>query len=146
MGLGKLGSLHPYVRDRLGYILAVADWYGGNYEVTSGFRTEAEQRDLIRQGKTTTAPGCSQHQYGLAADVKFANDIWQEWYLAAARQLGLVTVSNDPVHIQTFPGADFREWAVGRRFCIPERSFPHPDGQVVTNPDGSRQWVWNTSR
>jgi len=133
--LGKLGSVHPYVRDRVSFILSWADWYGGSYTVTSGLRTESEQLALIRAGKTSTPPGCSQHQYGLAVDVAFSNNLWQEWYLSAARSLGLITVPGDPVHVQTFPGSSFREYAVDRGLCSPApKQDPFPvDTQTALN-------------
>jgi len=121
MSLGKLGSVHPYVRDRVRYILSVADWYGGRYTVTSGLRSKNEQADLFYTGKTTARPGCSQHQYGLAIDVQFSNEVWQQWYLSAARSLGLITVAGDSVHVQTYPGKEFREVVVGMALChIPD--------------------------
>jgi len=80
------------------------------------------QAVLFAQGKTQTYPGCSQHQYGMAVDVQFSDNLWQEWYLSAARWLGLVTVSGDPVHVQTFPGKNFREVTEAMGLC----SIPDP--------------------
>ncbi len=121
MSLHPLGGLQPYVRDRIAYVLRVADQYGGRYTVTSGFRTKSQQQALIDQGKTDTQPGCSQHQYGLAVDVKFSNKLWQEWYLEGARWTGLITVAGDPVHVQAFPGQEFSSYTKRIGLCVPDR-------------------------
>jgi len=143
--LGKLSGVHPYVADRIRYILAVSDWYGGRGQVTSGFRSKEEQGVLVRAGKTNTRPGCSQHNYGLAVDVSYDSAIWQRWFGEAARALGLVTVSTSPTHAQTFPGSDFSAYVQSVGLCSPV-NLTHPDGFVRTNPDGSREWVWNTTQ
>jgi len=121
MSLHPLGGLQPYVRDRVSYVLRVADFYGGRYSVTSGFRSKSQQQALIDQGKTGTQPGCSQHQYGLAVDVKFSNNAWQEWYLSGARWTGLITVAGDPVHVQAFPGNQFAAYVKQLGLCLPDR-------------------------
>lgn len=149
----KLIGTHPYFAWATEYILDVADRYGGRYSVTSVIRTAQRQWELHnRPNSNAVRPGCSQHQYGMAADVQFSNSAWQEWYLASARNFGLTTVRGDDVHTQLFPGAQFREWTTAQGLC-PDPSFrdaavnplTHEDGFVRTNPNGSKQWVWNTT-
>jgi len=114
----QLRTANPYFAWAVEYILDVADHYGGRYSLTSVWRTAAEQQALRELPNSTAAQvGCSQHQYGLAADVVFSNTAWQDWYLASARNLGLTTVRGDSVHVQMVPGAQFREWAESRGRC-----------------------------
>jgi len=117
-----LNSVHPYVADRIRYILDYADNWSPTYMVTSGFRTPEQQYQLFIKARYTAAQvGCSQHQYGFAADVKFERDDWQNWYLDSARRMGLFTVRGDPVHAQAIPGADFRFAASSAGLCPDDR-------------------------
>jgi len=120
VSISKWVGVHPFVADRVRYILRVADAYGGNHTVTSGVRTAQRQFDIWhdpRRDFPAAFPGCSQHQYGLAMDVKFQKNDWQQWYLASARNLGLTTVPNDPVHVQGVPGATFRDLTSRLNLC-----------------------------
>lgn len=124
--LNPMSGVHPYVKDRVRAILGVSSRYGGRYTVTSGVRSQDKQSQLYMAGTTNTPPGCSQHQYGLAVDVQFTGanaQWWQEWYLRNARHLGLVTVPNDPVHVQAIPGSSFRTLAVQAGACHPQMSL-----------------------
>jgi len=119
----QLRNTHPYMAWAVEYILAVANSYGGRHSITSVNRTAQEQFELYRgSGLQAVPPGCSQHQYGAAVDVVFENPDWQSWYLQSARNFGLSTVLNDPVHVQTFPGAQFREWTESQGYC-PDPSY-----------------------
>jgi len=95
--------------------------------VTSGVRSLQQQQNIYNDGNHPGAarPGCSQHQYGFAMDVAFSDPRWQEWYLAAAQSLGLVTVPGDRVHVQTWPGSVFRPFVVDQGVC------PHPEYSFV---------------
>jgi len=118
-----LNSVHPWVSDRIRYILDYADNWRPVYSITSGLRTAQEQWALVQNRNVIAARvGCSQHQYGLAADVKFERDDWQSWYLDSARRLGLSTVSGDPVHVQAYPGTPFRSYVESQGWC-PDTSF-----------------------
>ncbi len=124
--LNPFSGVHPYVKDRVRAILRVADRYGGQYTVTSGVRSRDKQSQLYMEGKTDTPPGCSQHQWGLAADVQFTGPYaqwWQDYYQRNARNLGLITVQNDPVHVQAIPGSTFRSLAVQAGVCHPQMSL-----------------------
>jgi len=114
------------VQDRVRYILDYADRFGPEYSITSGVRTAAEQ-NVLRQtaGVFAVEPGCSQHEYALAVDVKFKRADWQEWYLASARNFGLITVRGDPVHVQGVSGGRFREWAVSQGLCPDPQYDPY---------------------
>jgi len=123
MSLSKWANVNPYVANRVSRILDVADRYGGRYTVTSGYRNIWQQWQLRSdpRGLPVADPGCSQHQYGLAMDVKFDDPWWQNWYLRAARTLGLITIKDDPVHVQAFDGSNFRRAVSEMGLC------PHPD-------------------
>lgn len=114
----RLGFLHPWVADRIRYILDYADNWNPTYSITSGYRTAQEQWALYQDPNSPAARvGCSQHQYGLAADVKFERQDWQNWYLDSARRLGLSTVSGDPVHVQAIPGVTFAQLSRAEGLC-----------------------------
>jgi len=150
----RLSVLQPFMSQRIGFILAVAEHYGGKFVITSVNRSAAQQSSLYQApGSLAVFPGCSQHQYGLAVDVLFERQDWQNWYLAMSRNFGLTTVDGDPVHVQGVSGARFRESALPLGLCpdpayrgLTRFSFAHPDGQVVTLPNGGKTWVWNTTR
>lgn len=166
-----LTGVHPWLAVRMRWLARVIDFYGGKQIYISGNRTSEEQEGLFRRDsrRPVAVPGCSQHEYGFAVDVSWLPitrvSSAGEMDLSLAfqtpeimsdfgRLAGLITVSNDLGHFQVFPGSEFREWAVASGLCDPTRtrpgslpvSFTHPDGAVVVNPDGSREWVWNTSR
>lgn len=131
----QLADLHPYMAWAIGYILEVAEAYGGRYTITSVTRTAKQQWDLYNSLPTRAArPGCSQHQYGAAIDVLFEETAWQNWWQQAARYFGLTTVSGDPVHVQLIPGADFLRLVEGRDVCPDptyfRESFPLLGGLV----------------
>jgi hypothetical protein len=168
-----INSVHPWLGARLTWLAQVATILGSTQSLFSGVRSLDEQQRLYdRQSLRPAAfPGCSQHQYGFAADagytpitlistkgrpsVSTAKET-TSFFNSAARHVGLTLVANDDGHYQIYPGIQFREWAVSRGLCNPNPpppfsggltgSFLHPDGVVVTNPDGSREWVWNTTR
>jgi len=120
----ELERTNPYFSWATRYILAYADRAGARYTITSVFRTPAQQWELFRKFDTTAvAPGCSQHQYGAAVDVKFDRADWQRWWQASARNFGLTTVQGDSVHAQLIPGARFREWSTSQGLC-PDPNYP----------------------
>lgn len=142
MSLSKWSNVHRYVSDRVRYILSVADRYGPQYTVTSGFRTPEKQREIWdrRGGWGVAIPGCSLHQYGLAMDVHFADPAWQEWYRASARFLGLHTVSNSPTHVQAIRSTDWFAFRSQKPWC------PDPVFGIVPKGTFSRstreQAIW----
>ena len=133
----RLIGLHPFVSSRVEYILNWASQYGPEVSITSTVRTAQEQWRLFNSPNSLAAQvGCSQHQYGLAADVSFQDSAWQNWYLASARNFGLTTISGDPVHVQAVPGAQFREIA-GRAGLCPDPRYPLEnrfDSRAFINP------------
>jgi len=123
-----LNSVHPWVADRIRYILDYADNWNPRYSITSGVRTAPEQFELYRTpGLLAAQVGCSQHQYGFATDVSFEDPNWQNWYLASARNFGLITVAGDDVHVQAFLGSTFREVVADLGYC-PDRRYHGPGG------------------
>jgi len=113
-----INLLHPWLQERVRFILDFADYFEGNYHVTSSLRTAGQQDALLRKGNRFAVPvGCSQHQYGLAVDIEWPDPGWQSWWLGAARAMGLTTVAGDTVHAQAIPGATFRQWAESQGLC-----------------------------
>lgn len=140
MGLREsriLNEVHPWLRVRLKWLAEVARLLGGGQSLISGVRSSGQQRELWeRRGARPVAfPGCSQHQYGFAADAVWIPFVGitskgrgkvintsaetQAAMEGFARQAQLTTVSNDPGHLQIYPGAMFRAWAVRRGLCNP---------------------------
>jgi len=144
MGLREsriLQSVHPWLGVRLRWMGEVARIVGSGQSLISGVRTTQEQRVLYdSQGQRPAAfPGCSQHQYGFAADATWlpitqisskgrlmlvGNKNTNEFMGSAARHVGLQTVSGDPGHLQVYPGSQFKAWAVSQGFCNPNPPPP----------------------
>lgn len=129
-------SVHPWLGVRLEWLSEVAAIVGSAQSLISGNRTREEQRVLFdRQGdRPAAAPGCSQHQYGFAADAVYrrATNITSKargllstqaetdrFMQSAAHHVGLTTVNNDPGHLQIYPWAQFRDWAIRFGSCSP---------------------------
>lgn len=119
MGLSKLAGVHPYVADRVRYILQVADHYGASYTITSAWRTQAAQANLwVKQNRLPAAfPGCSSHEYGLAVDVVFRDPRWQQLYQQVAPLMGLHTVPGDNVHVQALAPSVMKSILQQRGLC-----------------------------
>jgi len=147
VSLSKWSGVHPYVAERVRYLLQIADRYGSRYTVTSGKRTSAKQQELYRgRGPFPVAqPGCSQHEYGLAMDVSFRDPRWQNWYLEAARIVGLVTVPDDPVHVQAARGSAFRPVVEQMGLC-PDPRFVQFRPQSLKEECFARSGVWSCGR
>ena len=91
--------------------------------------------------RPVAAPGCSQHQYGFAADATYEFVISSpgipfppkvprgvdvtplsettKFMNAAARHVGLTVVAGDDGHYQIYNGLAFRNWAMGTGVCNP---------------------------
>jgi len=147
MGLREsriINSVHPWLGARLQWLSEVARIIGSNQILSSGNRTRGEQLALYNDVRVAVVayPGCSQHQYGFAADANYlpaanitskgrglletqaATDRFMQ---SAAHHVNLTTVNQDPGHLQVYPGNQFRNWAVARGFCNPNpppRNFP----------------------
>lgn len=107
--MSALGTLHPGFRPYAAALVAVAERYGLNPRVTSTRRSFDDQRRLYERWKSgrnpypAAAPGCSQHNYGVAFDMvvddpQWLGAVWQHWG-------GYWGGSRDPVHfgITSFP-------------------------------------------
>jgi len=137
MGLREsriLATVHPYLAARLEWLDKVAKIYGSSQALISGWRTNAEQYELWKNQTTRPAafPGCSQHNYGYAADARWTPAVVISSkgrpliYSQAetdrtmgnfARQVGLHLVSNDTGHLQVYNGLVFKEWATAWGWC-----------------------------
>lgn len=139
MGLREsriINSVHPWLGERLKWLQEVAVAIGSGQTLISGNRTREEQTVLWEGAGTrpVAAPGCSQHQYGFAADATwipaarisgggklkvFSTAETFASMESAARFVNLTTVSGDPGHLQMYPGSQFRQWSVSLGLCIP---------------------------
>jgi len=146
-----LNSVHPWLKIRLEWLGEVATIFGSSQTLLSGNRTAVEQLELYNSQTTRPAafPGCSQHQYGFAADAQWrrathisskgrgillSQNETDRFMASAAHHVNLTTVAQDPGHLQIYPGNQFKNWAVGRGFCplIP----PHPRDNFGIVPGG----------
>ena len=117
-GTYRLSGLWPPMAEAVRYLLAWCDYLGLSVNVSSGYRSFAEQRALYSQGRTpqevanhvkklgqggavTDADaGQSAHNYGLAVDIESEQ---LDQVMSLARQIGFGTVSWDPDHLE-WPG------------------------------------------
>lgn len=98
-------GLHPVFNKSLQSFLQAS---GGRVSVGSGYRSIAEQQvlyDRYRRGVKGQAPaakpGRSNHNFGLAGDLKFANPGARNWAHANAARFGLrFPMSYEPWHIE----------------------------------------------
>lgn len=137
MGLREsriINSVHPWLGARLKWMEDVARLYGTIQTILSGNRTLEEQLRLYNFQSTRPAayPGCSQHNYGFAADVTwdpmmtvtskgrlfdYGRDFTDKTMNNAARHVGLTLVAGDTGHFQAYNGIAFRNWAVSAGQC-----------------------------
>lgn len=139
MGLREsriINSVHPWLGVRLQWLEEVAEIVGSRQSLISGNRTVEEQLDLWNTvvSRPVAYPGCSQHNYGFAADATYLPIVListkgrpagssaaqtTSFFNSAARHVGLTLVAKDDGHYQIYPGIQFREWAVSQGFCNP---------------------------
>jgi len=149
MGLREsriINSVHPWLGVRLKWLQEVALAVGGVQTLISGVRTREEQLFLYNRQTNRPAayPGCSQHEYGFAADALwtpivqvtskarlkvFRQDETDRFMGSAARHVGLHLVANDTGHLQVYAGSEFKAWAVASGFCNPNP--PPPDSSFI---------------
>lgn len=101
--------LHPYIRTKVVQLGILARQAGVSFHLTSAFRSFAKQAAL-KTKLPKAAPGCSQHQYGLAFDA-VSND--QELLGKLGQQAGLWWSFTDPVHFAAFDPKSWR-WRLCR--------------------------------
>ena len=143
-----INSVHPWLGARLRWLGEVATLIGSSQTLISGVRSLAEQRELYnsRGSRPVAFPGCSQHQYGFAADAfyfpavqitskgrarVFSPQQTNSTMESAARHVGLVLVAGDPGHLQVYPGSEFRVWAQSQGLCNPNPPPPSPARQLL---------------
>lgn len=143
-----INSVHPWLGARLKWLGEVARIVGSGQTLISGIRTEERQLQLYNSSSTRPVafPGCSQHQYGFAADAQYlpislvsskgrpavsTAKQTTSFFNSAARHVGLTLVAGDDGHYQIYPGNQFRAWAVSGGFCNPN---PPPRPERFTPP------------
>lgn len=107
-----LDGLHPLVRDAAEIALAWAAYYDIDVEVTSGYRSCAEQAELRRNYELglsrfpANRPGDSAHNYGLAWDSVAPPTREPDWW-AIRRWVGFNVPENDRIHAEVPAWRDF---------------------------------------
>jgi len=144
MGLREsriIREVHPWLGARLQWLQDVAKAVGSIQSLISGNRTTTQQRELYNRqlDRPAAFPGCSQHEYGFAADARwlpitqittkgriktFGPAETDRFMNEAARHVGLHLVARDTGHFQTYPGIEFKNWAVSWGFCNPNPPLP----------------------
>jgi len=137
-----INSVHPWLGVRLEWMGQVAAAVGSRQSLFSGFRTLEQQLTLYNQLSPfvpVAYPGCSQHNYGFAADGSwapivqitskgrarvFTNAETISFMNQAALHVGLTLVAGDDGHFQVYPGIQFKAWAVSWGFCDPNPPPP----------------------
>ena len=134
MGLREsriINSVHPWLGVRLLWLQEVAKILGGRQSLISGNRSLEKQRelyDITGPSRPAAFPGCSQHNYGFAADatwlpfLRFTTtrklpkapqggdfDMTSQAETDSimenhARRAGLTVVPRDVGHLQIYPG------------------------------------------
>lgn len=138
--IANMGAVNPKVKDLALELIKRAYHEGINVQITSGYRSNAEQQKLYNQGRTTAGsvvtnagPGQSVHNYGYAIDYVLVNEdgskaIWvvnKDWKRVAAigKQLGFQWGGDwskfpDPPHLD-MGGLSWQQLKAGRRPSVP---------------------------
>lgn len=79
--IADLQSLHPYFRDKVIALIAMARKKGIEIAVVETYRTHAKQNEYTAMGRryTRAKAGHSKHQYGLAVDIVALKDSVPQW-------------------------------------------------------------------
>lgn len=149
-----INSVHPWLGARLQWLGQVAKIVGSTQSLISGNRTREEQLRLYNGSSARPAafPGCSQHQYGFAADAVYNPIVLISskgrpapisprdttvFFNSAARHVGLTLVAGDDGHYQVFNGGEFKRAVVSLGVCNPNppprfigESFPLVGGRI----------------
>jgi peptidoglycan L-alanyl-D-glutamate endopeptidase CwlK len=143
----NMGAVHPKVKDLALELIRLAYHEGLYVQITSGYRSNAEQLKLYNQGRTTpgakvtnAGPGQSVHNYGYAIDYVLVSEdgaraIWvvnADWRRVAAigKRLGFQWGGDwskfpDPPHLDV-GGLSWQQLKAGRRPTVPnvpERNY-----------------------
>lgn len=133
----NMGLVHPVVKETILEVIKRAYKEGINVQISSGYRSNAEQQRLYNQGRTTPGkivtnarPGQSMHNYGLAVDYFLTNKdgtkaLWTvnaDWrrVAAIAKSLGFEWGGDwrgfvDYPHLQMTGGLTLSQLQAGRR-------------------------------
>ncbi|WP_062513910.1 M15 family metallopeptidase [Halobacillus sp. KGW1] len=133
----NMGAVHPALKDKVRYIIHRAYIEGINVQISSGYRSNAEQTRLYNQGRSTSGnivtnakAGQSVHNYGLAVDYFLTNTsgssaVWtvnRDWRRVAqiAKSLGFTwggdwSSFKDYPHIDLSGGYGWRDLKAGKR-------------------------------
>lgn len=137
----SLEALHPYFRDKVIELIALARKKGIELAVVETYRTRAKQMEYQSMGKkyTRIGAGYSKHQYGLAVDlVPIVNGEpqWHNralWYKVGiiGERLGLRWGGRwkrpyDPAHFEWTGGLTPQELASGKFPPVPDAQKNYP--------------------
>jgi hypothetical protein len=136
-----LEALHPYFRDRIIQLIAMARAKGIELAVVESYRTRAKQAEYKSMGRkfTRSGAGSSKHQYGLAVDVVPIVNGQAEWHnIALWRKVGVMGERlglrwggrwrhpYDPGHFEWTSGLNSTELAHGLLPYVPKKEQHYP--------------------
>jgi len=113
----SLRKIHPELKRRILLLQKIASSYGIKSDITSAYRTYAQQKKLWEnpEGYPVSRPGCTSHELGLAVDLVCRNrddnfsgspSQGQRFLMGIGEYLGLYTYPSDPIHFTLFSPAD----------------------------------------
>jgi uncharacterized protein YcbK (DUF882 family) len=124
----KLDSLNSDVKKKFALFISEMEKLGYTVNITSAYRSLAEQNELRKKDSRNAAAGLSAHNYGYAIDINLSKDgedyvkatpvdKWKETGIVQVTQkLGLRWGGNsysnypDPVHIDATKKGDTQRW------------------------------------
>jgi len=112
MGTGY-ANMNPMLVSGIQAMIAAGRAAGVSISPGSGYRSYEEQAQLYRDYKAgkpgqarAAPPGQSNHNHGLAMDLRYGSDAARNWALANAGKFGLVfPMGDEPWHVQLANGA-----------------------------------------
>ncbi len=152
----NMGLVHPVVKETTLEVIKRAYAEGINVQISSGYRSNAEQQRLYNQGRTTPGnivtnakPGQSMHNYGLAVDYFLTNKdgtkaLWTvdaKWrrVAAIAKSLGFAWGGDwrgfvDYPHLEMTGGLTLAQLQAGRRPNLVSKVGKPADKPAASKP------------
>lgn len=157
----NMGSVHPVVKETILEVIKRAYAEGINVQISSGYRSNAEQQRLYNQGRTTPGnivtnakPGQSMHNYGLAVDYFLTNEagttaVWtvnDKWRRVAtiAKSLGFAWGGDwrgfvDYPHLEMTGGLTLAQLQAGKRPNLVSKVGKPADKPAASKPASDKK-------
>ncbi len=107
----NLNLLHPWTKNAVQGFRRDVHALGGESRLISGFRGSQQQEDLCRSlppGRPCAKPGCSQHQWGFAVDMRTSLPTLNRELMCQAVCVGLFPETGSAGRIQCFQSCQER--------------------------------------